>query len=117
MSGTTHHEHLTFGILAGEHPKNIYHMPTFEFAKKVAKSSEVQGAECKMHYKHLEKGSDEQIIITMQNLAQKYPKSIYGMGHFEFGQNLRKSGIKQGAYCKVDQLHFIEGPIANMGIT
>ena len=90
MSGTTHHEHPTFGILAGKQPKNIYHMSPFEFAKEVAKSSEVQGAECKMHCKQLEKGSDEQIIITMQNLAQNYPKIIYGMGHFEFGLNLAK---------------------------
>jgi hypothetical protein len=48
MSGTTHHENLTIGILAGRHPKFIYDMPTFEFAKEVANSSEVQGAMCKV---------------------------------------------------------------------
>src|ERR1041384_6226730 len=63
-----------------------------------------RGLCAKLHHKHFEKGSDEQIIITMQFLAQNYPKSIYGMGRFEFGPNLRKTEINRGLVAKLAKL-------------
>ena len=42
-----------------------------------------RGLSAELHHMHFEKGSDEQIIITMQFLVQNYPNFIYGMGNFE----------------------------------
>jgi len=60
------------------------------------------GLDARLPCNHLEKGSDEEIIITMQTLGQKYPKFIYGMVHFEFGLNLQNRNLNQGVYCKFD---------------
>src|SRR3954467_12080221 len=62
-----------------------------------------RGLSAKLHYMHFGKGSNDQVIITMQFLAQKYPNSIYGMSHFEFGSNLTKFKSLQGAFCKIGQ--------------
>ena len=72
---------------------------------------------CKVALQTFEKGSDEQIIVTMQLLAQNYPKSIYGMGSFEFGPNLRKQDFNRGLIAKLAKLHLTEGPIAKMNVT
>src|SRR3954468_19712716 len=53
----------------------------------------------------------------MQILAQKYPKSIYGMGHFEFGLNLRKQDLTRGLIAKLTKLHLIKGSNAKIIIT
>src|SRR4051812_22344675 len=66
------------------------------FAREIAKSPEVRGLDARLHCKHLEKGSDEEIIITMQILGGNYPKSIYGMAHFESGLNFEKKEFEQG---------------------
>src|SRR4051812_35804781 len=39
------------------------------------------------------------------------------MGSFEFGPNLRKTGIYRGLIAKLAKLHLIEGPIAKMHVT
>src|SRR4051812_47272989 len=39
------------------------------------------------------------------------------MGSFEFGPNLRKTGIYRGLIAKLAKIHLIEGPIAKMHIT
>ena len=70
-----------------------------------------------MYCNHLENGSDEQIIITMLNLGQNYPKFIYGMAHFEFGLNLQNRNLNRGFNCKLAKPHLNKGPIAKMVIT
>ena len=47
MSCTKPNGDITIAILAGKHPKIIYNMSPFEFAKTVANSTGVQGAKCK----------------------------------------------------------------------
>src|SRR4051812_45851705 len=59
-----------------------------------------RGLCAELHHNHFEKGSEEQFIITMQFLAQNYPKSIYGMSNFELGANFEKNRNLQGAECK-----------------
>ena len=71
-------------------PKAYIICPPLMVARKVANSPEVRGLDARLHCKHLEKGFDEEIIITMQILGENYPKFIYGMAHFEFGLNLQK---------------------------
>ena len=58
-------------------------MPTFEFAKDSCNSDEVRGLSAKLHHMNFEMGSNDQVIITLQFLAQNYPKPIYGMGNLE----------------------------------
>ena len=70
-----------------------------------------------MHYMHLKKGSNDQVIITMQFLGKNYPKSIYGVGNFKNDQVDKKSEDLQGANCKMTKLQFIEGPNAKMHLT
>jgi hypothetical protein len=60
------------------------------FARKVANSSMIRGLHAKCTAIILGKGSDDHIIITMQNLGQSYPKFVYGMAYFEFGLDLQK---------------------------
>jgi len=98
---TTHHENLTTGFLAENHPKSIYNMPTFDVCKKSCKFICGQGAACKMHCNHFGKSSDDQIIITMQILGQNYPKFIYGMAHFEFGLNLQNRNLIRGVKLQI----------------
>ena len=87
------------------------------FARKDANSSEVRGLSAKMHCKHLENGSDEQIFITMLNLGQNYPKFTYGMAHFEFGLKFAKQEINRGFNANLTKPHLDKGPIAKMVIT
>ena len=56
--------------------------------------------------------------ITIAILAKNYPKSIYGMGNFEFEQTSHKKnqGIT-GAELQNDQLQFLEGSNAKMHLT
>src|ERR1043165_4150619 len=99
-------------------PKAYITCPTLMFARKVANSSEVRGLSAKLHCKHLENGSDEQIIITMQNLGRNYPKFIYGMAHFEFGLRIeKKKKINRGFNANLTKPHLNKGPIAKMVIT
>src|SRR3954462_9995227 len=105
---TTHYDNLIIEFLAENHPKNIYNMSTFCVCKKVTNSPEVRGLDARLHCKYLEKGSDEEIIITMQILGGNYPKSIYGMAHFEFGLNFEKKEFEQGLVAKFDQHSFNE---------
>jgi hypothetical protein len=72
------------------------------FAREIANSPEVRGLDARLHCNHLEKGSDEEIIITMQILGEKYPKFIYGMAHFEFGLNLQKQNLNRGVLLQFD---------------
>jgi hypothetical protein len=88
MSGTTHHEHLTLESLQENTPKTYITCPHLNLQRRLQNHLRFRGLSAKCTANILEKGSDEQIIITMQNLAQNYPKFIYGMGHFEFGLNL-----------------------------
>ena len=47
--------------------------------------------------------------LTIEFLAGNYPKSIYGMAHFEFGLNLQKQGFEQGVYSQIGQTSFKQG--------
>ena len=93
MSGTTHHENLTIGILAGKHPRYIYNMPTFEVCKEGCKII------CGL-------GGWVQICIATNwerlrwtnnhhhaNPCPKLPKIHIWHGPFEFWTKLDKTGI------------------------
>src|SRR3954465_15460399 len=98
-------------------PNSYIICPHLNFQRKLQIHLRFRGLCAKLHHNHFDKGSHEQIIITMQFLAQNYPKSIYGMGSFEFGPNLRKTGIYKGLIAKLAKLHLIEGIIAKMHVT
>ena len=97
MSCTKHHEDITIAILAESYPKTIYNMAPFEFANAVTNSTGVQWAECKNCTACFwKKGSNDQRIITMQLLVKNYPRIIYGIAMFGFGQNLDKAKERKG---------------------
>src|SRR3954469_5296021 len=110
MSCTKHHGNITIAILTESTPDSYIICPHLNLQRKLQIHLRFRGLCAKLHHNHFEKGSDEQIIITMQFLAQNYPKSIYGMSNFEFGPNLRKTGIYRGAFAKLAKLQLIEGP-------
>ena len=91
-------------------PNSYMGWPHLHLQKTLARSTQVRGLYAKLHHKHFEKGSDAQIIITMQFLVQKYPNSIYGMGIFGIWANLRKTGIYRGHFVKLAKLKLIKGP-------
>ena len=76
-----------------------------------------RGLSANLHYMHFEKGSNGQTTITMQFLGRNYPKFIYGMANFEFGQTWQKSKKEQGLICKMAILQILEGPNAKMDLT
>ena len=71
-------------------------MVPFEFANTVANSTGVQGAECKNYTTCIWKRLKRLNLITMQLLVKNYPRIIYGMAIFEFGQNLIKNKERKG---------------------
>src|SRR3954464_11329808 len=90
-------------------PKTDIICPHLNLQRKLQIYLGFRGLCAKLHHNYFEKGSDEQIIITMQFLAQNYPKSIYGMSNFELGTNFEKNRNLQGAYCKIGQAPFNRG--------
>ena len=66
---------------------------------------------------HFEIGSNGQTIITMQLLGRNYPKNIYGMAIFEFGQNLIKTKEKEGLNCKITTPQLLEGAKCKIDLT
>ena len=84
-------------------------MATFEFTNIVANSDDLQGLSAGLYWLHFKKGSNGQTIITMQFPGRNYPKNIYGMAIFEFGQNLIKTKEKEGLNCKFTTPQLLEG--------
>src|SRR4051812_13804911 len=78
---------------------------------------EFRGLSAKLHYMHLEKGSNDQSIITMPLLVKNYPRIIYGMAIFEFGQNLIKTMKREGAKLQNYHPQLLEGPKCKTGLT
>src|SRR3954463_10605555 len=64
-------------------PNSYILCPHLNLQRRLQIHLRFRGLCAKLHHKHFEKGSDQQIIITMQFLGRNYPKSIYGMGNFK----------------------------------
>ena len=75
-------------------------MPPFEFAKAVANSTEVQGAECKIAPHDFCIGSVDEKTITMQLLVENYPKIIYDMGNLQIEPISKNKEKQRGLFAK-----------------
>src|SRR3954465_12765138 len=88
-------------------PNSYIICPHLNLQRRLQIHLRFRGLCAKLHHNYFEKGSDEQIIITMQFLAQNYPKSIYGMSNFELGTTSNKTEIYRGLSAKL-ALHAFE---------
>ena len=64
-----------------------------------------------------QKGSNEQVIITMQLLGKNYPNPYMAWAILNFEQTWQNSRIYKGLNCKMTKLQFLEGPNAKMHLT
>src|SRR3954470_9944476 len=88
-------------------PKTYIICPHLNLQRRLQIHLRFRGLCAKLHHNYFEKGSDEQFIITMQFLAQNYPKSIYGMSNLNWEQTSRKTEIYRGLSAKL-ALHAFE---------
>ena len=98
-------------------PKPYIICPHLNLQRQLQIQLEFRGLSANLHHMHFEKGSNDQVIITMQFLGGKYPKSIYGMGNLNFWASLTKIKNLQGLNCKRTKLQLLEGPSAKMHLT
>src|SRR3954469_17651651 len=82
-------------------PNSYIICPHLNLQRKLQIHLRFRGLCAKLHHNYFEKGSDEQIIITIQFLAQNYPKPIYGMSNFELGTNFEKTEVYRGLSAKL----------------
>src|SRR3954470_887846 len=64
-------------------PKSYMICPQMNLQRQLQIQLKFRGLSAKLHHLNFEKGSNEQVIITMQFIEKNYPKTIYGMGNFK----------------------------------
>ena len=76
-------------------------MTPFEFTKHSVQIPKQQGLECKSAPLHFGKNPNGKTNTTMSVLGENYPKTIYGMPHFEFAMQIVNSKEMGGLIAKL----------------
>ena len=83
------HHHCIPWILLPQ--KHIGHAPLLNLQTQFAKVQINRGLSAKVHHFIFGKFPNGKTIITMLILGENYPKTIYGMPHFEFAKQIANS--------------------------
>ena len=84
-------------------------MTPFVFAKHSCKIQSNKGLNAKVHHFPFGKCPNCKTNTTMLILGENYPKTIYGMPHFEFAKQIANSKELGGLICKTANTPKLEG--------
>ena len=76
--------------------------------KPDANTKEFRGLSAKVHNLHFGNSPNSKTNVTMLILGENYPKTIYGMPHFEFAKKIANSKEHGGFIAKLPTLQNLE---------